>query len=465
MDFVAVLGKCSSDSHSESFVLFPHEGSRSQILEGRVTGRLYYLLLSFLLLLISFVAPSRKSSSQIDGSNPIRQRTLPFLLFLLNIAVVVTMSSKPATLLVTKTTFVALLLLSLVMWPRVLIVGTLALSPSIPSHAAASAGDTTSSSSTSSSTTTATKRSSLAAYPALSSTTALFSSSSSSSRSKNNNKEPGSDSERSSCSVPAPLPRGALATSPYSLGAFSLDKYHLIWSPHAWKKLVGTSIVLLLLPRFQHAWRPAFWAHVPTFSATAGWYQNLVLPLAASSCCLLQLGLNVLSVGCAGWNTYLGPVRPYFLGILLVSSWRHRLSCSWTTLLWRSTVALLPEIVHGYNLWQTQRYEQQQQDVSTLTEKQYIVELEVPTMGCVACISNIDASLRNVPGVRRASSALQPLGAKGGTATVVLAADDEDAVASMTQRIVRAVAEAGFDGAVVTSIQPQKNQESKLTDS
>ena len=96
-------------------------------------------------------------------------------------------------------------------------------------------------------------------------------------------------------------------------------------------------------------------------------------------------------------------------------------------------------------------------------QQNYILELEVPTMGCVACISNVDASLRNVPGVRRASSALQP--SKGGTATVVLAVDkgdDQDtAVASMTERIIRAVAEAGFAGAHVTSLQPQNQPGTK----
>ena len=88
-------------------------------------------------------------------------------------------------------------------------------------------------------------------------------------------------------------------------------------------------------------------------------------------------------------------------------------------------------------------------------------------MGCVACISNVDASLRKVPGVQNASSALQPAAVKGGTATVVLAVDQsnnsnnngeddgDDTVTVMTQRIIRAVADAGFHGAYVTSIRPQ----------
>ena len=373
------------------------------------------------------------------------------------------------------------------MWPRVVIVGSLALTPrSIFHHDV-----TTSLTSAATDATKTTKSSSHVAHhrPGLSwssssssssSSTALFSSSSSDDNNNDNNHETDDDNAKMHRVPPGGR---VIATSPYSTllsgGALSLEKYHLIWSPHAWKKLVGTSMVLLILPRFRNVLRhnrysSILWAPLSTMIAT-GWYQNLILPLIASSCCIIQLGLNILSVGCAGWNSYLGPVRPYFLGILLVSSFRHR--SSYTTLVWRSTIALLPEIVHLYNVWQNHRYQKQQQKRLTLQHsslssgmdqrQHYVVELAVPTMGCVACISNVDASLRKVPGVQNASSALQPAAVKGGTATVVLAVDQsnnsnnngeddgDDTVTVMTQRIIRAVADAGFHGAYVTSIRPQ----------
>merc|ERR1719161_3498711 len=37
-----------------------------------------------------------------------------------------------------------------------------------------------------------------------------------------------------------------------------------------------------------------------------------ILGLLSSACCLLQVILNAFALGCAGFNTYLGPLRPSF---------------------------------------------------------------------------------------------------------------------------------------------------------
>ena len=47
----------------------------------------------------------------------------------------------------------------------------------------------------------------------------------------------------------------------------------------------------------------------------AGWWT--LLSLLSSSCCVIQLALNMLSVGCAGFNSILGPARPFFLACAL----------------------------------------------------------------------------------------------------------------------------------------------------
>ena len=39
-------------------------------------------------------------------------------------------------------------------------------------------------------------------------------------------------------------------------------------------------------------------------------------PLMASACCVLQLVMNLLNAGCGKFNTILGPWRPFFLGAL-----------------------------------------------------------------------------------------------------------------------------------------------------
>lgn len=73
-------------------------------------------------------------------------------------------------------------------------------------------------------------------------------------------------------------------------------------------------------------------------------------------------------------------------------------------------------------------------------------------MGCVACVNTIDSSLRKVDGVQRVASELKPLGAKGGTATVVVATQED--TKSVTNRLVEAIADAGFDGASLISMRP-----------
>ena len=157
-----------------------------------------------------------------------------------------------------------------------------------------------------------------------------------------------------------PLRMEAEEKPPITSPAAAIDKYHLIWSPGAWKKLtVGTTTLFVV-----HATSGLVsWSFGDLASSlatpTGSLFASIVLPMLASACCLLQLGLNLLSVGCAGFNTVLGPVRPYFISLLLyltvvsrvskhtmmmTSSWR------WTTVTaMRWAVALLPEALHLWN--------------------------------------------------------------------------------------------------------------------
>ena len=332
------------------------------------------------------------------------------------------------------------------MWSRVLFVGSLALSQRIPLSSLA-AGLVPSSSSSTNANDPPTSSSRSKAVPL----TLHFSSSESSCR-DGEASDGASHGSCSSSSSAAQSSQGALllSTSPV-LSSFSFEKYHLLWSPHAWKKLLGTVIFMMIVPRLKVPSSMASMLQgVSFFTGGGSLYQNIVLPLAASSCCLLQLGLNLLSVGCAGWNSYLGPVRPYFLGILFMSNLRHRPPLS--TLVWRSAVALLPEIVFVYNSWQRERTTLTTIETSNLQNMdQFVLEVDIPTMGCVACINAIDSRLRQVPGVLQVSSGLKPLGEKGGSAAVVVATDD---TATMTNHIIEAVAEAGFDGAYLASMRP-----------
>lgn len=115
-----------------------------------------------------------------------------------------------------------------------------------------------------------------------------------------------------------------------------------------------------------------------------------------------------------------------------------------------------------YNSWQQQKQASSSattaaNELNNLQElDRFVLQVDIPTMGCVACINAIDTRLRAVPGVLQASSALKPLGEKGGSADIVIATKD---ATSATNDIIQAVADAGFDGAVLTSMGPSSKRD------
>lgn len=88
-----------------------------------------------------------------------------------------------------------------------------------------------------------------------------------------------------------------------------LSKYHLIWSPGFWKKLVVSMAVWAVFGSLQKKFNVRMGGFLTNIShATCrDTPMRFVLPLLSSSCCALQLVINTISgLGCAGFNTYLG---------------------------------------------------------------------------------------------------------------------------------------------------------------
>ena len=203
----------------------------------------------------------------------------------------------------------------------------------------------------------------------------------------------------------------------------------------------------------QKQWLPA--VALSPMIATA--LHNVGVPLLASACCLLQLGLNVLSIGCAGFNTFLGPLRPYFMALLMVLSWNNAAgNVAWTTrgiltLLTRWSVALLPEGLYWFNKYVVEaRANTRAQDLSlnTLTA---LVELDIPTMGCVACINSIDKALQRHEGVHYASASLHEQ-KKGGMAAVQVVGASATQIQERVEELCSVVEQAGFGGCVVKNV-------------
>jgi copper chaperone CopZ len=237
------------------------------------------------------------------------------------------------------------------------------------------------------------------------------------------------------------------------LSSFYIDEYNLLWSPKARKKftvgsitlflahIVGRKIMTLNLPSYD------FYASYSPVGIAASVMSNIILPLLASACCSLQLILNIFTVGCAGFNTVLGPVRPYFVSLLLYLTVISRRTAAsdwnfWATTTLRWTLTLLPEIL---DIWNNRNwFKSPQREVSNNNLLVADVKLDIPTMGCVACINSIDQAIRQTNGVESASSSLNPLGMKGGQAEVRLTGNTEEEIYDIVRSLTAAVEKAGF---------------------
>ena len=223
--------------------------------------------------------------------------------------------------------------------------------------------------------------------------------------------------------------------------------YHLVWTQNFWKKYVATTLGLVILDR-----------KLLSFSRIQQqqqqfWLSSVSLPLLASSCCLIQLLSNYFlsALGCLGLNTALGPSRPYFLSLFIYLSLRSSPLTKTSLILMQFGIAFLPEMVHIWNLLRRQK-----RGVSTSSGMVATVELDIPTMGCVACINKIDSSITNkLPKnttVLDIHSQLDPTRSKGGTAKVSLRVESMREAESVGKTLVDTVASIGFGESSVTNI-------------
>lgn len=90
------------------------------------------------------------------------------------------------------------------------------------------------------------------------------------------------------------------------------------------------------------------------------------------------------------------------------------------------------------------------------------IVVDVPTMGCVACVNKIESSLRNSAPeyIETASSWLNPKekiegGKKGGQAKIEVKTTSKDELENLAQSLVGVIGDAGFHGATITELEIQ----------
>lgn len=132
-----------------------------------------------------------------------------------------------------------------------------------------------------------------------------------------------------------------------------------------------------------------------------GWFQQhgvaLCSALLSSSCCVIQLALNLFSFSCAGFAVFT-PYRPYLVALTVVLSLSSLFT---TTFTWRSALnfaaclllMVSPEIVNyvnqiGYAVPQAAR------------DTHYLVGID--GMSCMACANRIRRTLESVAEIKEA---------------------------------------------------------------
>ena len=287
-------------------------------------------------------------------------------------------------------------------------------------------------------------------------------------------------------SIEQPRQPAAIETKPTPFLGLS-EAYYLVWSPGFLRKLAVATSILAVVRRFG-------WDHrlLDAFAGNLGWLppglvSNIVLPLLSSSCCAIQMAVNAVSVavmgagaGCLGFNTVLGPVRPYLMAVMIAYHTGFPVPPLYPTVS-RFAVALMPEVVFGWNELLRSRWRRKNEasgggDGSAANAEsstgangaiKATLTVEVPTMGCVACINKIESSLRSCApeNIASASSWLNPkdeptaaakaAGKKGGRTQIEIQASSRDELNDLTKRLVGAIEDAGFKGNVVETLDVQ----------
>ena len=154
-------------------------------------------------------------------------------------------------------------------------------------------------------------------------------------------------------------------------------------------------------------------------------------------------------------------MRPYLLSVLLLSTWKllPQRSIGWSAL--SLFLAFLPEVLHLWNASQTRGWKQQKSNVNKVNSSKgeadalgnsvtATLRLNIPTMGCVACVNKIDSSIRKCESavsntIIEEASWLNEGQEKGGRAELKISASNSDGVQKVVDEVVLAVGNAGFD--------------------
>lgn len=153
-----------------------------------------------------------------------------------------------------------------------------------------------------------------------------------------------------------------------------------------------------------------------------------------------------------------GPIRPFMLSVLIFTTAKlfPQRSIVWTIV--SLSLGFLPEVLHLGNNYRVRvgnqtinNHDGDESDSIQTSDTQFIatLRLDVPTMGCVACVNKIDSTIRQF-GLREKRNILEGVswlndGSKeGGTAELKITGSSSDEIETIKDEVIAAIENAGF---------------------
>ena len=129
-----------------------------------------------------------------------------------------------------------------------------------------------------------------------------------------------------------------------------------------------------------------------------------LISLLSSSCCIIQIALSSFSFGCAGFNTVLGPARPYILSLVTISQvsvWYVVLESNRPWLFQRTFVSSMLTLAITFSSeWLCLYSECMRKRKKKLKTETTTYRLKFEKIGCMSCVHTIrNVGLESFPGL------------------------------------------------------------------
>lgn len=248
-------------------------------------------------------------------------------------------------------------------------------------------------------------------------------------------------------------------------GAPAQKSAHLVWSPGFMARfarhvvaLVGVAAVVsqneVAMGQVRGVWEGAKLGMQQGAHSLALWS---VLGLLSSACCAIQILLNAASIGCAGFNTYLGPLRPSFLALTAVlqagqlyfaffdgrASGRMPVAVTLSGLAVAAALSLMPEALALLAASRSRRGKAAAAAGAAAGARLRVRFDLGDAMGCASCAESVQRTLLGDAAVLQCSASVER-----GSASALVCLQAQETAEEAAGRLAQKLAAAGFGAEV-----------------